>query len=101
MITFVLSAPGSGQSPAAKPLASALPTHLVLNRDAFMVPAGALAGWKIAQHPDTRPAYQQLVGTGLDAVAQAMFRLWRYSHCGAHHERDRLLSFGRWSSAAM
>jgi shikimate kinase len=101
VITFVLGAAGSGKSTAAQPLASALPAHLVLDWDAFMVPAGALAGREITQHPDTWPAYQQLVGTVLDAAAQAMFRLWQYSHCGAHHERDPRLSFGRWPSAVI
>ena len=32
---------------------------------------------------------------------KAMFRLWQYSHCGAHHERDQRLSFGRWPSAVI
>ncbi len=69
--------------------------------DAFMVPAAALAGWEITQHPDTWPAYQQRVGTVLDAAAQAMFRLWQYSHCGVRHERDQRLSSGRWPSAVI
>jgi energy-coupling factor transporter ATP-binding protein EcfA2 len=68
VITFVLGAPGSGKSTVAKPLASALPSHVVLDWDAFRVPAAALAGREITQHPETWPAYQQLVGTVLDAV---------------------------------
>ena len=68
---------------------------------ALMVPAGALAGWEITQHPDAWPAYQQRVGPVLDAAAQAMFRLWQYSHCGAHHERDQRLSSGRWPSGGI
>jgi cytidylate kinase len=71
VITAVLGAPGAGKSTAAQPLASLLPTHVVLDWDAFMVPAAALAGREITQHRETWPAYRQLVG----AVVAAMARL--------------------------
>lgn len=69
MITAVLGAPGSGKSAAARPLASLLPTHVVLDWDAFMAPASALAGREITQHRETWLAYRQLVGTVVAAIA--------------------------------
>lgn len=69
VITAVLGAPGSGKSTVARPLASLLPTHAVLDWDAFMVPASALAGREIRQHPGTWPAYRQLVHAALVAMA--------------------------------
>ncbi len=69
MLTYVLGAPGSGKSAVAGPLASQLPDHAVLDWDAFMAPAAALAGREIAPHPDTWPAYRQLVRVAVEAVA--------------------------------
>jgi hypothetical protein len=69
VITGVLGAPGSGKSTAARPLASLLPTHVVLDWDTFMVPAAALAGREITQHRETWPAYRQLVGTVMATIA--------------------------------
>lgn len=69
MITAVLGAPGSGKSAAARPLASLLPTYVVLDWDAFMAPAAALAGREIAEHRETWPAYRQLVGTVVAVIA--------------------------------
>jgi Mg-chelatase subunit ChlI len=61
VITYVLGAPGSGKSTVVRPLASLLPDHVVLDWDAFMAPAAALAGRENTQHPDTWPPYRQLV----------------------------------------
>ena len=71
VITSVLGAPGSGKTSAAKPLASLLATHIVLDWDAFMVPAAALAGREIRPNPATWAAYRGLV----NAVVNAMARL--------------------------
>jgi hypothetical protein len=68
VITAVLGARGSGKSAVASPLAVLLPTHVVLDWDAFMVPAAALAGREIRQSPGTWPAYRQLVRTVLGSV---------------------------------
>jgi hypothetical protein len=68
VIISVLGAPGSGKSTVARPLAALLPDHVVLDWDALMPPAAALAGRDITQHRETWPAYRQLVRTVLDAV---------------------------------
>jgi dephospho-CoA kinase len=68
VITAVLGAPGSGKSTVARPLAARLPGHVVLDWDAFMDAAAALAGREISQSPDTWPAYRQLVRAVLDTV---------------------------------
>jgi hypothetical protein len=44
VITAVLGAPGSGKSEVARPPAVLLPSHVVLDWDFLMVPAGRLAG---------------------------------------------------------
>lgn len=69
MITAVLGAPGSGKSTVVPLLAALLPTHAVLDWDAFMVPAAVLAGRTIMQHPDTWPAYRQLVRAVIAVMA--------------------------------
>lgn len=69
MITYVLGAPGSGKTTAARPLASLLPDHVVVDWDAFMAPAAALAGRDITQHREAWPAYRQLVRVALEAMA--------------------------------
>jgi hypothetical protein len=61
VITAVLGAPGSGKSTVARPLAALLPAHAVLDWDALMDPAAALAGRPIRQSPDTWAAYRDLV----------------------------------------
>jgi hypothetical protein len=69
VIAAVLGAAGSGKSAATLPLRSLLPTHAIVDWDDFMAPAAALAQRDIRQHPDTWPAYRQLVHTILGAVA--------------------------------
>jgi hypothetical protein len=69
MITSVLGAPGSGKSTIAPALAELLPASIVLDWDALMAPAAALAGREIRQHPETWSAYRRLVGTVIEAVS--------------------------------
>jgi shikimate kinase len=67
--TAVLGAPGSGKTTIAPELARLLPGHVVLDWDAFMKPAAALAGRSIREHPEAWPAYRDLVRTVIDSVA--------------------------------
>jgi len=69
VITTVLGAPASGKTTAAGLLPSLLPGHVVLDWDAFMAPAAALAGRDIRQQPATWPAYRQLIRAVVDSVA--------------------------------
>jgi aminoglycoside 6'-N-acetyltransferase len=69
VITYVLGAPGSGKSAVAGPLASLMPDHVVLDWDAFMTPAAALAGGDVTQDPDAWPAYRQLIRAALETMA--------------------------------
>jgi len=69
VITAVLGAPGSGKSTLASLLGPLLPAHVVLDWDSFMSPAAALAGRDIRQHPETWPAYRQLVHAIVGVVA--------------------------------
>jgi hypothetical protein len=68
MITVVLGAPGSGKSTIKPLLASLLPGHVILDWDAFMAPAAALAGHEIREYPACWPAYRLLVRTVVEAV---------------------------------
>jgi hypothetical protein len=68
VITSVLGAPGSGKTSVKEPLAARLPTCAVLDWDAFMDPAGALAGCAIRENPPTWPAYRQLMRAVLDVL---------------------------------
>jgi len=61
VITSVLGAPGSGKSSIAPALGELLPDHAVLDWDAFMGPAAALAGREIRENPETWPAYRELI----------------------------------------
>ncbi len=61
VIVAVLSAPGAGKTAVTGPLAGLLPGHAVLDWDAFMDPAGALAERPIRNSPRTWPAYRDLV----------------------------------------
>lgn len=69
MITAVLGAQGAGKSTLASLLVPLLPTYAVLDWDSFMDPAAAPAGRDIRQHPETWPAYRQLVRAIVGAVA--------------------------------
>jgi shikimate kinase len=60
--------PGSGKSAAAGPLAELLSAQIVLDWDAFMASASALARREIRQSPSTWSAYRQLVRAVLDSV---------------------------------
>ena len=53
MINYVLGAPGSGKSLIVPRLRTLLPDRVVLDWDAFMGPAGDLAGAPIPQTPQT------------------------------------------------
>jgi hypothetical protein len=69
VITTVLGAPGSGKTSIVPPLAELLPGHAVLDWDAFMVPAAALAGREIRESPETWPAYRELVHAVIRSMA--------------------------------
>jgi chloramphenicol 3-O-phosphotransferase len=70
-VTAVLGAPGSGKTSVAAALRSRLPHHVVLDWDAFMEPAGALAGRDVRRLPELWPAYRQLLRSVLEAVSAA------------------------------
>jgi hypothetical protein len=59
VITSVLGAPGSGKSTIAP----------VLDWDAFIGPAAALAGREIPGNPETWPAYRELVHAVIGSIA--------------------------------
>lgn len=69
VITSVLGAPGSGKSTIAPVLAGLLPGHAVLDWDAFIGPAAALAGREIPGNPETWPAYRELVHAVIGSIA--------------------------------
>jgi hypothetical protein len=75
VITNVLGAPGSGKTALIGPLAARLPTCAVVDWDAFMEPAGALAGCAIRENPATWPAYRQLVRAVLDVLPRPIVLL--------------------------
>ncbi|MFC5910566.1 AAA family ATPase [Streptacidiphilus monticola] len=68
-VTAVLGAPGAGKTTLVPELAKLLPDHVVLDWDAFMEPAAALAERPIAANPETWAAYRQLVHAVLRSVA--------------------------------
>ncbi len=68
VITGVLGAPGSGKSGAVRPLTALLPGHAILDWDALMGPAAALAGRPIRQNPHTWSAYQDLIRAVLSVL---------------------------------
>jgi hypothetical protein len=106
VITDVLGAPGSGKSTIVPLLAELLPTHVVLDWDAFMVPATALAGREVRQNPETWPTYRDLVRTILGTVMHLPVVLfgvctpaelpgwpidaWVLLDCADHERRRRL-----------
>jgi energy-coupling factor transporter ATP-binding protein EcfA2 len=69
VITTVLGAPGSGKTTLVPLLSGLLPGYVVLDWDAFMVPAAALAGREIRSSPATWPAYRQLVRSVTEQIA--------------------------------
>ena len=69
MVVYVLGAPGSGKTTAAGYLPGLLPGHVVLDWDAFMGEAAALAGRDISASPATWPAYRGLVRAVVEAIA--------------------------------
>jgi predicted nucleotidyltransferase len=111
VITAVLGAPGSGKSTIVEPLAACLPTHAVLDWDGLMAPAAALAGREIRPNPETWPAYRELVGAVLRAVAHLPVVLlgvctpdelqgwpigiWVLLDCADEERQRRLLAQGR------
>ncbi len=68
MVTSVLGAPGSGKTAVATVLRGLLPTHVILDWDAFISAAAALAGRAISASPSTWPAYRNLIRAVVDVV---------------------------------
>jgi hypothetical protein len=115
VIVGVLGAPGSGKTAVARHLARLLPGHVVLDWDAFMRPASALAGRDIRHDPGTWPAYRALVRVAVDAVATVPAVLltvgtpaelagwpistWLLLDCADSERRRRLSGAGRQASA--
>lgn len=111
VITVVLGAPGSGKSTVIEPLTALLPGHVLLDWDAFMHPAAALAGRDIRLHPETWPAYRELVQTVAMSVATVPVVLlggatpdelerlpasaWVVLDCSDEERRQRLHAGGR------
>ena len=109
VITAVLGAPGSGKTTVAPLLADLLPTHVVLDWDALMMPATALAGRDIRRNPETWPAYRELVRAVLATVAHLPVVLlgvctpaeldgwridaWILLDCADHERRRRLARY--------
>jgi hypothetical protein len=107
VITAVLGAPGSGKTAVARPLAG----YAVLDWDALMDPAAALAGRPIRQGPSTWPAYRELVravisileprpAVVLGVCTPSELRSWPVSawvllDCADQERRRRLDSDGR------
>jgi hypothetical protein len=111
VITAVLGAPGSGKTAVAGPLAALLPRHAVLDWDALMEPATALAGRPIRQSPSTWTAYRDLVRAVIRILAPRPVVLlavctpselpdwpinaWVLLDCADQERRQRLASDGR------
>jgi broad-specificity NMP kinase len=68
VILYVLAAPGSGKTTVTPHLRALLPGRVVLDWDAFMEPAGALAGVAISQAPHTWASYERLVRTIVEQI---------------------------------
>jgi hypothetical protein len=68
VIQYVLAAPGSGKTTVAPLLRALLPGSVVLDWDAFMGPAAALAGVAIPQAPQTWTDYERLVRTVVEQI---------------------------------
>jgi hypothetical protein len=70
MVTSVVGAPGSGKTALAMVLSDVLPTHFVLDWDAFMPAAAEFAGRDIPTHSSTWLAYRELVRIAVEVVPQ-------------------------------
>jgi hypothetical protein len=68
VIQYVLAAPGSGKTTVTPLLRVLLPGSVVLDWDAFMGPAEALAGVAIPQAPQTWANYESLVRTIVEQI---------------------------------
>ncbi len=68
MLIYVLGAPGSGKTTLTPLLQRRLPRHTVLDWDAFVDAASALAGRDVRSAPETWPSYRQLVRAVVAAV---------------------------------
>jgi hypothetical protein len=115
VIVGVLGAPGSGKTAVARHLARLLPGHVVLDWDAFMGPASALAGQDIRHNTGTWPAYRALVRVAVDAVVTVPavilgvctpaelagwpISAWLLLDCADSERRRRLTRAGRQVSA--
>jgi len=115
VITAVLGAPGSGKSSTAHHLPGLLPGHVVLDWDAFIEPASALAGHDIKHDTRTWPTYRALVRVAVDAIAGVPAVLlsvctpaelagwpigaWLLLDCADHERRRRLHGLGGRASA--
>jgi hypothetical protein len=116
MITAVLGAPGSGKSTIAPLLRNRLPSYVVVDWDAFMAPAAALAGREIPAHPETWPAYRSLVRSVVDVLTGQLVVLlgvgspgelagwpissWVVLDCADDERSHRLTQAGRPADAA-
>ena len=65
---YVLGAPGSGKTTVAPLLSSRLPTHTVIDWDAFIDAASDLAGRDVRRSPETWPSYTKLVRAIVDSI---------------------------------
>jgi GTPase SAR1 family protein len=68
VILYVLGAPGAGKSTLVPHLRSHLPTHVVIDWDVYMGPAGHLAGLDIRSSASTWAAYRELVRSVVETV---------------------------------
>lgn len=68
VILYVLGAPGAGKSTLVPHLRAHLPTHIVIDWDAFTEPAGDLATSNIRADARTWAAYRALVRSIVETV---------------------------------
>jgi broad-specificity NMP kinase len=68
VLTYVLGAPGSGKTTVSPLLQQCLPNHIVVDWDAFMKAASALAGREVRRNPDTWPSYRSLVRAIVESI---------------------------------
>jgi broad-specificity NMP kinase len=70
-MTYVLGAPGSGKTTLVPLLRTVLPTHIVVDWDAYMSAAGELAQRDIRRSPSTWPSYRGLVRAVVETIHPA------------------------------